>query len=98
MICDIGSEEQKYRNGFTLCLQQHEKNASKAIVPCYRYFMHIGVSQMPDFAVIEQNVFVRCNAVISLEQLPRVDTLLLNFQYNFLVESVMSVTRTGSIH
>ena len=36
---------------------------------------------------------MRCNAVISLEQLPRVDMMLLNFPYNFLVESVMSVTQ-----
>jgi len=34
-ICDTGSE-QKYCNGLTLSLQQHEKNTSKAIVPCRR--------------------------------------------------------------
>jgi len=37
-----------------LCIALRGKNASKGIVPCYKYFMHIGVSQMPDFTVIEQ--------------------------------------------
>ena len=39
----------------------------------YRYFIHIGVSQMPDFTAIEQRRltirFVRCNAVISQKYL-----------------------------
>ena len=44
----------------------------------------ISVTQMPDLTAVEQGqyrhyVFVRGNAVISLEPLPRVDMMSLNF-------------------